>query len=181
MRRFKPAGVFLVCATGLLALAACGTQPTIATDVTYCCEAVAGDVATFRVEFEDTPEFLKPMLRDEASVVLGSKGLAYTEGDAHAILVMTYVDKTVEQDGEDLDAWERSAPAGGVRFVAQVKVELRNSVTSELIWAGSMQRIHNVYEGSYMHEAPARAAIRTAFMEMFADYPDRRLETGYVE
>ena len=46
---------------------------------------------TFRVEFEDMPEFLKPMLRDEAAIVLDTKGLEYTEGDAHAVLRMSYV------------------------------------------------------------------------------------------
>jgi hypothetical protein len=64
-----------------------------------------------------------------------------------------------------------------VRFVAQVQLELKNSVTGEMLWSGSMQRVHNVYEGSYMHDAPARAAMRNAFLEIFGDYPDPRLDT----
>ena len=49
-------------------LIGCVSQPTIATDVTYCCRAGTDGIHTFRVEFEDTPEFLKPMLRDEAAI-----------------------------------------------------------------------------------------------------------------
>ena len=159
-------------------LAGCGSLPSISTDVSYCCQAGTEGIRTFRVEFEDMPEFLKPMLRDAASVVLGSKGLEYTEGDAHAILLMRYVDKTLSRaEEEQLESWERIAPGGGVRFVAQVQLELKNSVTGEMLWSGSMQRVHNVYEGSYMHDAPARAAMRNAFLEIFADYPDPRLDT----
>lgn len=155
----------------MLSAAGCSGLPVIATDVTYCCHPVADDVRTYRVEFEDTPEFLKPMLRDEASIVLATHGLDYTEGDAESVLLMSFVNKTLER-GDNQEAWERIAPAGGVRFIAQVVIELQDSVSGELIWSGSMQRIHNVYEGSYMHDAPARSAMRNAFLEIFADFPN---------
>jgi len=134
-------------------------------------------VASFRVEFVDTPEFLKPMLRDEAAIVLGSKGIEYTEGDAHSVLTMTFINKTLTaEEKRDLDAWEKVAPGGGVRFIAEVRTELRNAVSRETIWSGSMRRIHNVYEGSYMHDAPARAAMRQAFIDMFVDYPNQKMD-----
>jgi hypothetical protein len=163
---------------GILALvAACGTLPEIATDVSYCCETGADGVASFRAEFVDTPEFLKPMLRDEAAIVLGSKGIEYTEGDAHSVLTMTFINKTLATEEErDLDAWEKVAPGGGVRFIAEVQIELINAVSRETIWSGSMRRIHNVYEGSYMHDAPARAAMRQAFIDMFVDYPNQKMD-----
>jgi len=123
------------------------------------------------------PEFLKPMLRDEASLVLDTKGLEYTEGDAHAILLMTFVNRTLSApDSARDEAWETTAPAGGVRFIAEVQLELKNSVTGERLWAGTMGRMHNVYEGSYMHDAPAKSAMRNAFLEIFADYPDSRMD-----
>jgi len=159
-------------------LVACGSLPTIATNVTYCCQPGAATIATFRVEFEDMPEFLKPMLRDAASVVLSTKGVQYTEGDADAVLHMKFVNKTLQRNQEDVTAWERIAPGGGVRFIAQVVLEMTNSVTGELIWSGSMQRIHNVYEGSYMHDAPAKAAMRDALLELLVNYPGPRSSTG---
>jgi hypothetical protein len=39
-----------------------------------------------------------------------------------------------------------------------------------------MRRIHNIYEGSYMHDAPARAAMRQAFMDILADYPNQKMD-----
>jgi hypothetical protein len=157
-------------------VAGCAATPGISTNVDYCCRPLTDQVSTFRIEFDDTPEFLKPMLRDEAANVLNAKGMRYTEGDADAVLEMTFVNKTLERDQERIESWETTAPAGGVRFIAQIVLEMTHSVTGELIWSGSMQRVHTVYEGSYMHDAPARAAMRDAFLVMFADYPDRRLE-----
>jgi hypothetical protein len=174
VRRFK---ILLSLIAGSMLIAGCGSQQTIATDVTYCCEAGTPGIYTYRVVFVDMPEFLKPMLRDSVSMVLDGKGLEYTEGDAHAVMSMTYVNRTMTANEEARDeAWETVAPGGGVRFIAEVRMEMRNSVTSERIWAGTMGRVHNVYEGSYMHDEPAKAAMRNAFLEMFADYPDARLD-----
>ena len=168
--------VLAVFALGL-ALFGCASTPQVSTEVTYCCHAATPGINTYRVEFEDTPEFLKPMLRDEAAMVLDAKGLEYTEGDADAVLLMRFKDITMTREEEEqLETWERIAPGGGVRFMARVELEMRNSVTRETIWSASLQRLHNVYEGSYMHDAPARAAMRAAFMEIFADYPSRELE-----
>ena len=69
-----------------LTLGACNSLPTIATDADYCCQQGTAGIRTYRVEFDDMPEFLKPMLRDEASIVLATKGLNYSEGDADALL-----------------------------------------------------------------------------------------------
>jgi hypothetical protein len=170
----RPITVVIV---GLMLLASCASSPGISTDISYCCRPIAESIYTYRVEFEDTPEFLKPMLRDSVSIVLDSKGLQYTEGEAHAILAMRYVDRTLtRQEETDIESWERVAPGGGIRFMAVVEMEMTDSVTGERIWAGSMQRVHNVYEGSYMHDEPAKAAMRVAFMEIFAGFPNPGLE-----
>ena len=176
MRTLNPFTKSLLLLVAATWLAGCAAAPGISTNVSYCCRPLTDQVYTFRIEFEDTPEFLKPMLRDEAATVLNAKGLRYTEGDADAILKMAFINKTLERDQERIESWEKTAPAGGVRFVALVELEMAHSVTGEQVWSGSMQRVHTVYEGSYMHDAPARAAMRAAFLEMFEDYPDRRLE-----
>ena len=129
---------------------------------------------TFRVEFEDMPEFLKPMLRDEAAIVLDTKGLEYTEGDAHAVLRMSYMHNLIppELPANAPDEFsEPLSPGGETRFVAEVKIELRDAVSGELVWSGHMARAHAVQMGSYMHEAVARSAMREAFVTLFADYP----------
>ena len=161
---------------GCLTLAACGSLPSIATETNYCCAPLAEKIHSYRVEFEDMPEFLKPMLRDEVSIVLASKGLDYTEGDADAVLTMTYIDTPLSTDRTGEDEAFGSPPAGGARFIAEVRVKMENSVTRELISSGSLSRTHNVTIGTYMHETPARGAMRKAFVELFSDYPNRILD-----
>ena len=68
------------------------------------------------------------------------------------------------------------SPGGDTRFIAEVHVDLTNSVTGELIWSGLLSRYHNVVMGSYMHDAPARAAMRQAFSDLFAGYPNVKTE-----
>jgi hypothetical protein len=166
----------IVC-IGSLALAACASGPSISTDVEYCCRSGAENVNSYRIEFEDMPEFLKPMLRDEVSMVLDSKGLEYTEGDAHAVLTMMYVHRLLsKEDVERKVAWGTLSPGGDSRFVAEVHAELKKSVTNEVIWSGTLRKLHNVAIGAYMHDAPARSAMREAFKVLFADYPNRILE-----
>lgn len=163
-------GVLFFCSM----LVSCGSLPSIATDVTYCCQPGAERLHTYRVEFEDMPEFLKPMLRDESSIALAAKGLEYTEGDADALLRIAFVFRplTAAESGRQDAAWGSISPGGGSRFIAEVKFEINNTVSRELVWSGTMGRIHYVTEGSYMHEARARAAMHNAFADLFASYPD---------
>lgn len=157
-------------------LSACSSMPPIATDVDYCCVPGSQGIHTFRVEFKDMPEFLKPMLRDEVSIVLDTKGVEYTEEEADATMLMAFVHNPLTSESADEDSMSESLSQGGdSRFVAEVQMELRSNISQELIWSGSMTRVHNVSVGSYMHDSPARAAMRQAFIDMFADYPDPSL------
>ena len=157
---------------GVAVLAACASTP-IATDVDYCCVPGTAGVHSFRMEFKDMPEFLKPMLRDEVSIVLHGKGLEYMEGEAAATLLMTFVHNPLATESAPQDSMSESLSQGGdSRFIAEVHMEMRNNVTNELIWSGKMSRVHNVTVGSYMHDTPARSAMRKAFINLFVDYPN---------
>jgi len=165
--------------TGIMFLGACASLPSVATNVEFCCAPEAAEVSDYRVEFVEMPEFLKPMLRDEASIILRTKGLEYTEveGEGDALLTMTFVNRTLEGIDENRDeAWETIAPGGGVRFIAEVRLEMKSVAGGVTLMSGTMGRVHNVYEGSYMHDAPGRSAMRDAFLTLFADFPPRASE-----
>jgi len=123
------------------------------------------------------PEFLKPMLRDEVSQVLATNGLAYTEGEADALLLMIFVNEPMPSDvelaGTEAGDGATSEQVVAARFNARVELEMRASVTGERIWSGWISRRHYVPDGAYMHEAPARQAMREAFAGVFAEWPDR--------
>lgn len=161
----------------LVFLAACSSLPQIAADTNYESQAGTSGIGVYRVEFEYMPEFLKPMLRDSASIVLASKGLEYTEGDADAILLMSFIARPLTSGDANRDDFSGAlSPGGDARFIAEVHVAMRNSVTGEMIWSGVLSRYHSVSMGSYMHDAPARAAMRQAFLDVFAGYPNVNAE-----
>jgi len=160
-------------------LGACASIPSVATNVDFCCAPAAAAVSDYRIEFVQMPEFLKPMLRDEASIILEAKGLEYTEveGEGDAVLMMTFVNRTLEGVEETRDeAWETISPGGGVRFIAEVRIEMKSVANGETLISATMGRVHNVYEGSYMHDAPGRTAMRNAFLDLFFGFPTRTAE-----
>ncbi len=174
LRRIQ--SIFLILFSSV-ALASCASVPQISTDVGYCCRSGVESIQSYRIEFGDMPEFLKPMLRGEVSIVLDSKGLEYTEGDADAVLTMTYVHRQLStEDVARKVVWGTLSPGGDSRFIAEVHSELKNSITREVVWSGTMSNLHNVAIGAYMHDVPARSAMRKAFSTLFAGYPNRILE-----
>ena len=95
---FKPRSRRWFIPLSLLLIAGCGVGPAISSDVSYEYPSGANSIRTYRVEFTNMPEFLKPMLRDEASRVLASKGLNYTEGTGDAVLMMSLINRPLEPD-----------------------------------------------------------------------------------
>lgn len=163
-------------------LAACASGPPINTSVSYQYPEAAEGVRTYRMEFRGMPEFLKPMLRDEASRVLAMKGLDYTEGDADAVLLLTFDNVPLKSDVavvED-ESGDTTSQVIAARFNARVNLEMTAAVSGERIWTASLGRVHYATEGSYMHESPARVAMRDAFRDVFADFPNR-LEATYSD
>ncbi|NNL54897.1 MAG: hypothetical protein HKP32_07070 [Woeseia sp.] len=164
----------------LLLLTACAGGPPIATATGYQYTAGAANIHSYRIEFAGMPEFLKPMLRDEISRVLAQKGLRYTEGDADAILLMTFINDPLPsatlQSGSEDNNGSMTSEVFAARFNARIKIEMTTRIAQERIWSGTLSRVHYVTEGDYMHEAPARDAMRRAFGELFAAYPARRTE-----
>ncbi len=126
--------------TGIACLGACASLPSVATNVVYCCAPAAAEVGDYRVAFVEMPEFLKPMLRDEASIVLQSKGLEYTEleDESDAVLTMTFVNRTLEGAEETRDeAWETIAPGPARRCAGKREFVLSRAATrrSTRAWA----------------------------------------------
>lgn len=170
----RSAGLLLAC-LGAATLAACTAGPPIETMVDFRYVAAAEDMHSYRVEFLRMPEFLKPMLRDEVSRVLADKGLEYTEGEAHAVLLLSFDNEPLPSVVAESasESGERSERIVAARFDARVRLDMSDSVSGERVWSGSLARVHYVTEGSYMHEAAAREAIRDALRRIFADFPNR--------
>ena len=57
-------------------------------------------------------------------------------------------------------------------YIAEVEILMRETATNNLVWAGSISRIHQVSPGEYMHEEGARPEFLQAFRRVLRNYPD---------
>jgi len=67
----------------------------------------------------------------------------------------------------------RLDPGGEIRFLADLKIEMVDRASGELVWSGVVSRIHDVVPGEAMPAARAKAAIGAAFTEVLGSYPVR--------
>ncbi len=138
-------------------------------------QARALKVTSFEVQTEKLPAFLGPILVSNFSVALAERGLQPVASDGDAVVTLRYVqeDLTIEQGHDAFD--ERIDQGSDTRFVAKVEVEINAASTGELIWAGSIQRLHSIRPGDYMHTGSASVALLEAFRDLLSDYPDQDL------
>ncbi len=154
----------------ILALSGCTTH-YLGISVT---EGDGGDVTgleTFEVDAEDLPAFLGPVLVSNFSVALAERGLQPVMENGQAVITLRYEqeDLTAPMSHDAFD--ERIDEGSDTRFVARVVVEVRAQGSSEVLWSGSIQRLHNIRPGDYMHTGRASIALLEAFRDMLSDYP----------
>lgn len=156
-----------------LILASCASQPgKIGVSTDACC---ANDsYQTFTVTPHQIPAFLGPLMVSNFSVALAAKGLQPVETDGDLKINLRYeqddLDRTPPPDGFD----GRTEPGDGADFIARIVVEMFDANSGELVWSGSIQRLHHVSPGEYMHTGRASIALFDAFMEMLEHYPGKK-------
>ena len=80
------------------------------------------------------------------------------------IAVVEYVQEDLAVEGDD------------VRFVAQVRVSLKPAGSDEVLMSGSIQRLHSVHAGEYMHVGNASISFLDAFRDMVQELPVRDIQ-----
>lgn len=154
----------------LALLAGCNADNTrIDTAVTQCCEDA--EYETFHVIAEDIPAFLGPLMVSNFSVAFANAGMqpVLENGDLEVTLRYEQTDLEPEVEHDDFD--ERIATGDAMRFIARIAIEARDAETGELVWAGHIQRLHDVGPGDYMHTGVASIAVYEAFTKVLEDYP----------
>jgi|TARA_B100000315_G_scaffold245974_2_gene272692 hypothetical protein len=141
--------------------------------VVACCSQQA-TYTTYGLTLEDTPEFLKTVMEEEFSVAFAKKGMVRDEANRDLVveLKLLRVNLTVPFSKDQFS--EHLAPGDSTRFQADMLIEVYEATTNELIWSGSIGRIHNVVPGESMPLGEAKIAIAAAFDEVLKGYPTRR-------
>ena len=127
-----------------------------------------GGFKTVEIQNEELPFFLGPIVVSNLAVAIAELGIEPVSADAEGIVTVRYVQIPIPL-APGTNSETNTEPVEGIghssetRFVARLEVELRQTETAPIIWQGSVERIHTVWPGSYMHTGPASPAILEAF------------------
>ena len=171
MNRMKFIGLPL--AVIVFAITGCtSTGPMVSASRSDCCTPIDLDFSSYGLVIWDSPVFLQPYIEDSISHVLSEKGLSRDDKNPDLLATLIY-EQTDLGEERQMDAFEgHLAPGGDFRFIAVIRVEVKDLKHNSIIWAGTISRNHDVYVGEYMHNRRGRAAIYQALKDLFSGFPE---------
>lgn len=154
----------------LFALCACVSNSR-GIDVTSGEGLTPSTLKSFHVIAEQIPAFLGPIIVSNFNVAMAEHGMqpVSEDGDATATLRLEQIPMNEDRARDDFD--ESIDDGGETRFMARIVVELRAANDDKILWQGSIQRIHTVRPGDFMHTGPASVSFLEAFRELLDGYP----------
>ncbi len=163
--------VFVVCC--LWILTACSqTGPQIGTSLILCCPADYANYNEYRLETVDVPLFLRDYVVSEFESAFQAKGLSRNDRANDIRIVMTYRHIELFPGQPDIDPFVRmDALNVELNYIARIEIQMIETSSNEVVWAGSVSRIHQVSPGEYMHEDRARPYFYQAFQSLLESYP----------
>ncbi len=164
--------LFAACLVFLSSCAQTGTQ--IGSSLTLCCPGDYENYEDFGLEVVDMPIFLRDYVSAEFEAVFQSKGLSRNDRMNDVRAVLTYRHINLDPETEDIDPFVRlESISTELRYIARIDVDIYETRSNDLVWAGSISRIHQVSPGEYMHEDRAKPSFYQAFSNLLADYPSK--------
>lgn len=154
----------------LLALSACASTSR-GIDVADGERFTPMTLKSFHVVADQLPAFLGPVIVSNFSVAMAEHGMqpVSEDGDAVATLRLEQIQWNENRTRDDFD--ESVEESGETRFMARIIVELRAANDDKILWQGSIQRLHTVRPGDYMHTGRASVSFLEAFRELLQGYP----------
>lgn len=166
--RAKPLLALAVCVFGIYGCA--NRFNGIGTSMTSCC--ATEEYATFAVQPVDLPAFLGAIVVSNFSVALAERGVQPVMGEADLKVILRYEQENLDEPLPHDDFDERIDDGLRTRFLAKVVVEMIDAESGQIVWSGSVQRVHNVGPGDFMHTGPASISLLEAFRHLLRGYPE---------
>lgn len=163
---------FVVLLFAVLLASCAGSSGQIGTNLTLCCPGNYGAYNDYSVEVVNVPIFLRDYLVTEFDTAFQEKGLSRDDQDADLRVVLRFNQVNLEADQEQIDPFERVETMNTtISYIAAIEIEISEAASGDSVYAGSINRIHQVAPGEYMHEDRARTAFLQAFRAVLASYP----------
>ena len=138
-----------------------------------CCPGDYDDYDSYSLATNNMPLFLRDYVVEEFEAAFAEKGVVRDDQFHDLNVVMRYNHINLSPEQEEINPFVRiEAISTELSYIAEIEVEMYETATENLVWAGSISRIHHVTPGEYMHVGPARLEFRNAFARMLEDYPD---------
>lgn len=169
-----PNNKFFIFAALILTLTGCtlGDGMQIGTHLKLCCPGDYEQYSEYALETQDMPMFLQEYVATEFDAAMQEKGLSRNDqmNDIRILLRYNHVNLFPEQ--QEIDPFARRGSSNvELNYIATLEVEMFETRTAEMVWAGSISRIHSVVPGEYMHEDRARTEFQAAFRKLLESYP----------
>lgn len=160
---------------GAMLLAGCvQTGSQIGASPTLCCPGDYTTYATYGLVTDNMPLFLQDYVVAEFDAAFQEKGLARNDRSPDLQVRLRYNHVNLSPAQQDIDPFVRvEALTVELHYVAEIQIEMREARNNELVWAGTISRIHQVTPGEYMHEDRARPQFQQAFRTVLESYPAR--------
>lgn len=166
--------LLLLAAVFLGMLSACSQNGgQIGTGIDVCCPGDYDDYDDYGVVVIDMPLFLRDYVVAEFDAAFQEKGLSRNDQINDLRVELRYHHINLDPDQQEINPFVRIESLNvELSYVAEIRVSMFETASNNLVWAGSISRIHQVTPGEYMHEDRARPEFRQAFSRILANYPD---------
>ena len=145
----------------------------IGTSVDICCPGDYDDYDDYGIRVVDMPLFLREYVVAAFDTAFEEKGLDRNDQINDLRVELRYNHINLSQDQEDINPFVRmDAMTTELSYVAEIQVRMFETQSANLVWGGSVRRIHHVTPGEYMHEERAAPEFVEAFRRMLSSYPD---------
>jgi len=145
----------------------------IGTGMDVCCPGDYDDYDDYGVVVIDMPLFLREYVVAEFDAAFQEKGLSRNDQINDLRVELRYNHINLDPDQQEINPFVRIESLNvELSYVAEIQVSMFETATNNLVWAGSISRIHQVTPGEYMHEDRARPEFRQAFSRILENYPD---------
>ncbi len=163
----------LALTVALLTTVGCSqTGSQIGVSPQLCCPGDYGSYSSYSLSTEGIPIFLRDYVVAEFERAFAEKGLERSVNNSDVEVVLAYNHINLYPEQQEIDPFIRvESLSVELSYVAQIEIRIKESATSNPVWAGAISRIHHVSPGEYMHETRAAPAFYQAFVEVLASYP----------
>lgn len=164
--------VFAIIYLAMLSSCSLGDGMQIGTHLKLCCPGNYAEYAEYSLETRDMPLFLREYVASEFDTAIQEKGLSRNDQINDLKIVLRYNHVNLFPAQQDIDPFVRRGSSNvELNYIATLEVEMYETSTAELVWAGSVSRIHSVVPGEYMHEDRAGPEFQAAFRKLLVGYP----------